>query len=307
MAIIENPGNPMIAQLKGLHLFHFESAPCAQRVRFALHEKGLARGREVLFDNWDEASCHGDSNSWVSRHVSLRKKEHMTEAYAAINPNLVVPTLVHDGVLHIDSMDIIEYLDNTFGGTPLVPKANAEQEEDARELTEFGRSLHRSIRFTTFRWGLKGLARLNDKQEQNLLALLKSGSDKEQLQSFYQGFDSQTIPDSVYDEHLQKLNSAFKQMEQRLSDGRQFLTGDSLTMADIMWAMKTLRLIECGYPFARCFPRYYKWYSGIAARPSWQQGVMLKHGGVSNLFKAKAAIENILGFGLRKKVISQVA
>ena len=51
MPKIESPKSPMVAQLQGLHLFHFDGAPCAQRVRFALGEKGLARGREEKFDS----------------------------------------------------------------------------------------------------------------------------------------------------------------------------------------------------------------------------------------------------------------
>ncbi len=46
MPKVEQPASPIPGALNGLHLFHFDGAPCAQRVRFALGEKGLARGRE---------------------------------------------------------------------------------------------------------------------------------------------------------------------------------------------------------------------------------------------------------------------
>ena len=108
MALVEQPESPIVSKLKGVHLFHYDGAPCAQRVRFALHEKGLVRGREVRFDADDAASCAAQPGAWVSRQVSLVKKEHLTEAYSKIQPNLVVPALVHDGRLHIESMEIIE-------------------------------------------------------------------------------------------------------------------------------------------------------------------------------------------------------
>ena len=304
---VENPQSPIVGKLQGVHLFHFDGAPCAQRVRFALHEKGLMRGREVPFDAQDPASCAGEVGAWVSRQVSLVKKQHMSATYAQIQPNLVVPALVHDGELHIESMDIIEYLDAAFGGDPLVPRHDPALMADAQALTDRGKQLHRSIRFVTFRWGLRGLARLSAKEEQQLQALLKDAADGEKLLSFYAGYDNQSIPESVYVEHLEQLNAAFAQQEQRLQDGRSFLTGDALTMADIIWAMKTLRLRECDYPFEQLFPAYTAWYQRIAARPSFQHGVMGKHKLMSAVFRAKANVEHLLGIGLKREVLKRVA
>ena len=304
---VDNPKSPIISKLEGIHLFHFDAAPCAQRVRFALHEKGLVRGREVKFDAEDSSSCAGEEDAWVSRIVSLAKKEHLSEAYSLIQPNLVVPALVHDGELHIESMDIVAYLDKTFGGTPLVPTHDPALMEDAQALTTLGKSLHRSIRFVTFRWGLRGLVRLSSKEEQHLKALLNNAEDKEQLVSFYQGFDNSSIPESVYVEHLEKLNEAFRLHEQRLQDGREFLTGNDITMADIIWAMKTQRLIECDYPFAELFPAYTAWFNRVAERPSFREGVMGKHRLMSSAFRAKAIVEHLFGIGLNKEVFRHVA
>lgn len=307
MARVENPASPIISKLKGVHLFHYDGAPCAQRVRFALHEKGLIRGREVRFDAGDPASCEGEDGAWVSRHVSLVKKEHLTETYAKIQPNLVVPALVKDGELYVESMDIVEFLDDAFGGTPLVPKHDPAVMADAEGLTQLGKDLHRSVRFVTFRWGLRGLARLSNKEENQLRELLKKGDDKEQLASFYEGYDKGSIPDAVYLDHLTKLNDAFRAHEKRLLDGRMFLTGDDLTMADIIWAMKTLRLIECDYPFEQCFPAYYAWFKRISSRPSFQEGVMGKHKLMSTAFRAKARVEHLLRVGLKREVLKSVA
>ena len=304
---IENPKSPIVGKLKGVHLFHYDGAPCAQRVRFALYEKGLVRGREVKFDAQDPASCEGEEGAWVSRQVSLVKKQHMTQTYAEIQPNLVVPALVHDGELHIESMDIVAYLDDAFGGPALLPKHDAALMADAQSLTDLGEQLHRSIRFVTFRWGLRGLARLSKKEEGNLRALLNNAADEEQLISFYEGYDDGSIPESVFLDHLEKLNAAFQQHEQRLQDGRRFLTGDDLTMADIIWAMKTLRLLECDYPFDELYPTYLSWYERIAERPSFREGVLGKHRLMSSAFRLKADVERLFGIGLRKQVLNRAA
>ena len=307
MARIENPKSKLVGKLEGVHLFHFDGAPCAQRVRFALGEKGLRRGREVRFDAGDAAACAGEAGAWVSRQVSLVRKDHMTPAYAEIQPNLVVPALVHDGVLHIESMEIIEYLDEAFGGEPLVPKADPARLADAEALTRLGKELHRSIRFVTFRWGLRGLARLNSKEEENLRALLVDAQDGEKLIEFYEGYDARSFPEEVYVEHLTKLNNAFRDHEARLQDGRPFLTGASLTMADVIWAMKTLRLSECGYPFEQCFPAWHAWFERIRQRPAFQEGVMGKHRTMSNVMRFKARVEDLMGIGLRREVLKRVA
>ncbi len=304
---IEFPTSPIVSKLEGFHLFHFDGAPCAQRVRFALHEKGLTRGREVRFDADDPSSCAGEDGAWVSRQVSLAKKEHLTASYAQIQPNLVVPALVHDGELHIESMDIVAYLDDVLGGPRLAPRHDPALLADAQALTDFGKSLHRSIRFVTFRWGLRGMARLSDKEEKRLKELLATGDDAEQLASFYEAYDKQSIPEAVYIEHLEKLNAAFAQLDRRLQDGRAFLTGNALTMADILWAMKTLRLIECNYPFKQVFPAYAQWYGRVSHRPAFREGVMSKHRLMSSAFRAKASVEHILGIGLKQEVMQRVA
>jgi len=83
-----------------------------------------------------------------------------------------------------------------------------------------------------------------------------------------------------------------------LGDGRAFLTSDRLTMADILWALKVLRLTECGYPFARCFPHVETWFAHMRARPSFRSGVMQRHRLLSGAFRWKAAVESFFGAGL---------
>ena len=302
MAQVQNPPSALVPKLKGLHLFHFDGAPCAQRVRFALAEKGLTRGREVKYTADDEASCIAPAGTWTSRIVSLVKKDHLTPFYSEIQPNLVVPALVHDGQLWIESMDIIAYLDDAFGGERLVPSDDPAIFAAAEALTQQGEALHRSIRFVTFRWGLGRLGRLNQKEESKLKDLLKTAKDEEKLIDFYSGYDNDSIDESVYYDHLQRLINAFNEQEQNLGDGRAFLTSDRLTMADVLWAMKILRLKECGYPFEAQHPNVNAWFLRMYNRPAFQQGVLGKHKALNRIFRAKASVEKLFGGGLAKAV-----
>ena len=154
---------------------------------------------------------------------------------------------------------------------------------------------------------MRSLARLSGKEEQNLKTLLQNSSDNEQLAEFYCGYSSQTIPDEIYLAHLKKLNDAFISHEKRLQDGRAFLTGNDLTMADVIWAMKTQRLIECDYPFEQLFPGYYAWFKRLSSRSSFKEGVMGNYRFMSHAFKAKAGLEHILGIGLKREVLKHVA
>jgi glutathione S-transferase len=297
MPYINNPKSPITPKLKGLHLFHFDGAPCAQRVRFVLGEKGLKRGPEVKFDADDETANKSQEGQWISRSVSLIKKENMTQRYAQIHPDMVVPALVHDGKLYLESMDIIEYLDQAFGGAPFIPTDPSIRGETIA-LVEQAKILHLSLRYVSFRWSLGRLAMLNSKENQKLQDLAAQGNDGENLVSFYDAYSNNKIPQKIFDEHLLKLYQAYQTLNTQLSDGRKFLMGDTLTIADVFWAMKTLRLIETGYRFNVLHPELYQWYERMYARPAFQNEVMAKNRMLNRVWRSKAAIERSFGFGL---------
>ena len=306
MPLVEHPKSSIPGQLKGLHLFHYDGAPCAQRVRFALGEKGLSRDREEKFDAVTPAAIAGAPHGWVSRRVSLVKKDHLTQTYADIHPNMVVPALVHDGKLYLESLDIIEYLDDAFEGVPLVPKDAALKQAAMNRVTQ-AKALHTSIRYVTFHWGLGRLAMLNAKERAHLAQLAKQGSDSENLVSFYDGYSNGTIPESVYRDHLTKLFTAFCDLNTELKDGRKFLMSDDICIADAFWSMKILRLLECGYPVEEQHPELAGWYLRVSQRPSFQNEVMGKNHLTNRFFLAKASIEGFFGKGLKQAVESVAA
>lgn len=301
MPKIEHPKSKIPSQLHGLHLFHYDAAPCAQRVRFALGEKGLRRGREEKFDAVTPSAVEGDDGKWVSRRISLPKKDHMTATYAEIHPDMVVPALVHDGALYLESFDIISYLDDAFGGPPLVP-TDVTLREATMDRVEQAKVLHRSIRYVTFHWGLGRLAMLNPKERNQLTDLASKGNDQEQLVSFYNQYSTGNIPEATFNDHLNKLFTAFTELDVVLNDGRQFLMSDELSIADPFWSMKILRLLECGYPVEQHHPNLYAWYQRIYQRPSFQNEVMGKNRLTNRAFKMKAGIEQFFGKGLRNAV-----
>tara|TARA_R110000824_G_scaffold288508_2_gene476465 strand:- start:34769 stop:35692 length:924 start_codon:yes stop_codon:yes gene_type:complete len=306
MAKIDHPKSRLVPTLEGLHLFHFDGAPCAQRVRFVLGEKGISRGREVKFNAGSADAIRGENGRWVSRIVSLIKKQNMTQAYAEIHPDMVVPALVHDGRLYLESMDIIEYLDATFGGSPFIPTELLLREKTLAQV-KLAKELHLSLRYVSFRWSLGRLAMLKPKEREKLQQLAAGGKDGENLVSFYEAYSSNGIPENIFEEHLLKLYKAFNELNTQLSDGRLFLMGDELTIADVFWAMKILRLIEVGYDFAELHPALYSWFQSIYARPAFKNEVMAKNRTLHLMWRSKAAIERTLGIGLNNALTKVIA
>lgn len=83
-----------------LELYHSGLTSCSKKSRLCLEEKGLP---------------------YASHFVRLDKFEHHDPAYLKLNPNGLVPTLVHDGKVVIESGVINEYVDEVFPERPLRP------------------------------------------------------------------------------------------------------------------------------------------------------------------------------------------
>ncbi len=76
-----------------MKLYHSGTSVCAIKARITLEEKGLA---------------------WDGELLDLQRGDQHRPEYLKLNPNAVVPTLVHDGRVVIESTLILEYLDEAF-------------------------------------------------------------------------------------------------------------------------------------------------------------------------------------------------
>ena len=86
-----------------LELYHNDMSTCAQKVRATLAEKDIA---------------------WEGHELNLRTGEQHKPQFLKLNPRGVVPVLVHDGNVIIESNIIMEYLEDAFPDTKrLMPKS----------------------------------------------------------------------------------------------------------------------------------------------------------------------------------------
>ncbi|MGC1357225.1 MAG: glutathione S-transferase N-terminal domain-containing protein [Xanthobacteraceae bacterium] len=119
---------PEVLGWKGVHVLHFMESSCSQKLRIFLNLKGI---------------------EWESHLVDLFTNENFTPRFLGINPRGLVPVLVHDGVVHIESNDIIQYLEKTFAAPKLIP---AGYENEVATLLKHEDDLHLDLRTLSFRF-----------------------------------------------------------------------------------------------------------------------------------------------------------
>jgi maleylacetoacetate isomerase len=83
-----------------MKLYTYYRSQASFRVRIALNLKGIARENSFLH---------------------LEKGDQFAAAYRAINPQMVVPTLIDGDIKLFQSLAILEYLDETHPEPPLLP------------------------------------------------------------------------------------------------------------------------------------------------------------------------------------------
>ena len=113
---------------KGVHLFHFHSSSCSQKTRIVLNLKGV---------------------DWQAHPIDLPAGENLSERFLGINPRGLVPTLVIDGEIHIESNDIVSLIDRRFPEPRLIPEG---REAEMAELLRHEDDLHHDLRTITFRY-----------------------------------------------------------------------------------------------------------------------------------------------------------
>jgi maleylacetoacetate isomerase len=89
-----------------MKLYTYYRSSAAYRVRIALHLKGIQA---------EQAFVH------------LRRQEQQATAYLQVNPAALVPSLEHDGHRFVQSLAIIEYLEELFPQPALLPAAAADR------------------------------------------------------------------------------------------------------------------------------------------------------------------------------------
>jgi glutathione S-transferase len=242
---------------KGVHVLHYSGSSCSQKLRIFLNLKGIP---------------------WESHPVDLHANENFTPWFLGINPRGLVPVLVHDGAVHIESNDIIGYLERTFPTPKLIP---AGQETKVADLLKHEDDLHLDLRTLSFRFVFDPPGPPKPADALKSYAAGGSGTvqgvqdpEKAAQIAFWQRAAREGFTDRAARASAQKFRAAFDALDQGLAR-HPYLLGDSLGVLDIAWFIYANRLALAGYPVARLHPRVGAWFTKLAARPEFASEVAM--------------------------------
>jgi glutathione S-transferase len=218
--------SPLVGQeargLQGLHLYHYGLSNCSQKVRMVLAEKGLG---------------------WTNHHLDLAKAEHRTDAYRRVHPNGVVPALVHDGTIVIESSDIMEYLDERFPNPPLRPAG----EHDMVQM------------------------RLWVARQDSIQRALVTLSNEFVFRAI--GASNGAAPSrSTIAGAVRTVNDALAELNRHMCE-RTLMAGNALSLADVAWVVDVHRFALMHFPMFT-YPNVRAWYRRMRKLTSFRQAVL---------------------------------
>ncbi len=192
-----------------LKLYHWRTSTCSKRVRICLAAKQL---------------------EWTSALIALPKFENLDPDYLKLNPDGIVPTLIHDGRVLTESNVILEYLDDVFPDPALRPTEPYERALMRRWMDTFEHVTHRSVNVVSFiRQGRRDrYTKLSREEREALIARYPTETKRAELRS--------RIENGISDAQMRlagdRLAAVLDNMETTLKD-RQWLCGGAPTLADI--------------------------------------------------------------------------
>jgi glutathione S-transferase len=162
--------------------------------------------------------------------LDLFSGDQLKPDYLAINPNGVVPALVHNGEPVIDSAVIMEYLDEVRPEpacfTPEDAVARARMRSMMRYIDEVPTP---AVRIPSY--NLAFLPHFREMSEEDFLALAES---KPLRKEFLLTMGRTGFPEKEINTALDRLNRAVARMDEWLqASGGPFLMGSDITLADI--------------------------------------------------------------------------
>lgn len=246
-----------------LKLYHAPGAVCAQKVRLGLEEKG---------------------QPWQSEIVDLGDLEFMQRYRRDLNPNGVVPTLVVDGQVLIESNVILEFLDEVFPEPRLSPDDAVGRAHMRVWLSQIDIDAHVAVNALTF--GIAMRSRFLPMSESQRNAIYEAIPDPERRwkrrELVEQGVESRLVRVAV-----QRFMRLFRDMEQALV-GRPWLIGAAYTLADLALTPYLVRVDALGLTrVLDQFPQLARWYQQVQQRPSFATAI--ERWGVADFKRDSAA------------------
>lgn len=227
-------------------LYHGWRSSASRRVRLVLAEKQL---------------------DYDGHLIDMVKGEQHSPGYLALNPNGVVPTLVHDGRVIWESSVIAEYLDDCFPQPPLLPAdpyARAVLRNFVRWIDE-----HCLPKLIVFNWSVAmqpAASRWSAEQLAERLARVPSAERREA----WTRVARKPYTDDEKAAAMTGLLALFDRIDGLLADsGDGWLLGARYTLADIAAVPFVMRIAELNPAALQAHPAVLRWWTAAQARPSF--------------------------------------
>jgi len=231
-----------------LTLYHGRTSVCSVKARLALAEKGVG---------------------FESKLMTLRGDQY-DPAYMRLNPNAVVPTIVHDNNVIIESTVIMHYVNDAFPGPALMPTdalARSKVHITTKLMDEY---VHNCCTVLTF--ATANRASLQQMPPEQFEADLAKSPSKTRAEAKRQvvkfGLDAPLVVDAlrVHGKLLDHIEAAMQHGD--------YIAGDGYSLADAaatpyLYRLQKLRMT--GLWENR--PGVAAWYARMQARPSFKTAV----------------------------------
>lgn len=231
-----------------LKLYNAAHSTCSQKVRICLAEKDLP---------------------FEDIRLDLGKaKEHLKPEYLKINPNGVVPTLVDDGAVVIDSSVICEYLEEKYPDVRLAPEDLVERARMRAWMRFLEEVPTAAVRVPSFNMGF--LPRYEGMDRKTFEGV---ESDTRPIRKqFYRRMGPNGFKKEDVEASLEQMGNTCARMNAALEKG-PWLVGEQYTLADIVVAPLIDRMADLGMEdiWTDKYPRVSDWYERMQARPAFQK------------------------------------
>lgn len=203
--------------------------------------------------------------AWTAHPVELLKFEHLRPEYLSLNPNGVVPTLVHDGHVVLESSVICQYLDEAFPEPALMPPDPYSRAQARMWLKVFDEVAHPAIRQASFELLYRPhLARMPPGELEARLARHPSPMRAQRFREAARcAADIMAIKEAlaVFRGLIARLDAVLERSE--------WLASAHYSLADVAMAPFVERLDNLGMMgLMASFPHAQRWSEAVMARPA---------------------------------------
>lgn len=229
-----------------LVLYHAWSSSASRKVRLCLAEKGL---------------------DYEGRVLDLRRFQHHSAWYKALNPSGIVPCLVVDGRPLVESNLINEYLDEAWPEPPLMPDAPIDRHEVRRWSKYIDDVCLPAVQKPNWSRSMRPIAeKWSDEELERRLAAIPT----EERRALWRRMAREPFRPEEIAAALDVLETMTLRIEDYLAErGGPWLFGERLTLADLNVAPYVVRFEE-ERP-GRLSPLTAAWWSRLTARPAWRR------------------------------------